>query len=66
MTDTSFPDRERRLLEQVVTLAQTLRDERERLARRLSDLERQLAALASKLDGQPTLITLGSRGQRRS
>ncbi len=61
MTDAPVNERRQRLLEQIVSLAQALRDERERLARRLAELERELCVLASKLDGEPTAITLGSR-----
>ena len=61
MMDSTVSQSEQRLLEQVVSLARSLRDERERLARRLAELERELSVLASKLDGQPTAITLGPR-----
>lgn len=61
MMDSRVSERGERLLEQIVSLAQSLRDERERLARRLTELERELSVLASKLDGQPTAITLGPR-----
>ena len=61
MLDSTVSQSEQRLLEQVVSLARSLRDERERLARRLAELERELSVLASRLDGQPTAITLGPR-----
>lgn len=66
MMNTGVPDRERRLLEQVISLAHALRQERERLARLLSDLEEEIAVLALKLDGRPTVITLAHGGRRRS
>jgi predicted RNase H-like nuclease (RuvC/YqgF family) len=43
-------DREHRLIEAVVSLAKSFREERDRLARRLSQLEREIDALAVKLD----------------
>jgi len=51
MTDVpTADDRERRLIEAVVGLAKSFREERDRLARRLSQLEREIDALAFKLD----------------
>ena len=46
----SVDDRERRLIEAVVALARSLRDERDRLAWRLREVERELSLLISKLD----------------
>ena len=43
-------DRERRLIEAVVSMAKSFREERDRLARRLSQLEREIDALAVRLD----------------
>jgi hypothetical protein len=43
-------DREHRLIEAVVSLAKSFREERDRLARRLSQLEREIDALAVRLD----------------
>lgn len=43
-------DRERRLIEAVVALAKTFREERDRLASRLTQLEREIDSLAVKLD----------------
>jgi|RhiMetdeSRZDD1v2_1073273.scaffolds.fasta_scaffold487736_2 predicted RNase H-like nuclease (RuvC/YqgF family) len=43
-------DREQRLIEAVVSLAKSFREERDRLARRLSQLEREIDALTFKLD----------------
>lgn len=45
-------DRERLLIEAVVTLARTLRDERDRLAERLREVEHELNTLASRLDAR--------------
>ena len=42
-------DREQRLIEAVVSLAKSLREERDRLARRLSQLEREIDALGVRL-----------------
>ncbi len=43
-------DRERRLIEAVVSLAKSFREERDRLASRLTELEREINSLAVKLD----------------
>jgi hypothetical protein len=43
-------ERERLLIEAVVTLARTLRDERDRLAERLREVEHELNTLTSRLD----------------
>jgi hypothetical protein len=43
-------DRERLLIEAVVTLARSLRDERDRLAGRLREVENELQTLASRLE----------------
>lgn len=45
-------DRERRLIEAVVSLAKTFRDEREQLMRRLTQLEHEIEILAIRLDEQ--------------
>jgi hypothetical protein len=51
---TSVEERERRLIEAVVALARSLRDERDRLAARLREVEHELNALSGKLDvGEP-------------
>ena len=47
---TSVEERERRLIQAVVALARSLRDERDRLAARLREVERELSALSGKLD----------------
>jgi len=43
-------ERERRLIEAVVSLARSLRDERDRLAERLREVESQLGSLAQQLE----------------
>jgi len=51
MPDTeAIDERERLLIEAVVSLARTLRDERDRLADRLRVVENQLSTLASRLE----------------
>jgi len=51
MTDIPTTEaREGRLIEAVVSLAKSFREERDRLADRLSELEREIDALAVKLD----------------
>lgn len=59
-------ERDQRLAEAVEALARSLREDRDRLARRLGQLERELAVLASKLDGSPALVTLRDFAPRRS
>jgi hypothetical protein len=46
----SLEDRERRLIEAVVALARSLRDERDRLAARLREVELELSRLTSRLE----------------
>ncbi|OLE42586.1 MAG: hypothetical protein AUG14_11910 [Candidatus Rokubacteria bacterium 13_1_20CM_2_68_19] len=43
-------ERERLLIEAVLSLARTLRDERDRLAERLRSVENELSTLASRLE----------------
>lgn len=51
MPDTdAIDERERLLIEAVVSLARTLRDERDRLADRLRAVENELSTLASRLE----------------
>ena len=45
-------DRERRLIEAVVSLAKTFREERDQLMRRLTQLEHEIEILAIRLDAQ--------------
>lgn len=53
-------DRERRLIEAVVSLAKTFREEREHLLRRVTQLEREIELLAIRLDAheQPRPVEL--------
>jgi hypothetical protein len=48
----SVEERERRLIDAVVALARSLRDERDRLAARLREVELELSLLASKMDAR--------------
>ena len=48
----SLEERERRLIEAVVALARSLRDERDRLAARLREVELELSHLTSKLQSR--------------
>jgi predicted RNase H-like nuclease (RuvC/YqgF family) len=48
--DADADDRDRRLMETVVSLAKSFGEERDRLARRLSELEREIDDLAVRLD----------------
>jgi hypothetical protein len=50
--DRPTDDRERRLIEAVVSLAKSFREERDRLARRLSQLEQEMVILSIRLDAQ--------------
>jgi hypothetical protein len=45
-------DRERRLIDAVVSLAKSFREERDRLVRRLSQLEQEMVILSLRLDAQ--------------
>lgn len=65
MNATIIAEPERRLLEHVASLARTLHKERERLAARLTELERELCVLATTLDGRPAVIALGGDRQPR-
>lgn len=53
MSETNSPgtdERERLLIEAVVTLARTLRDERDRLSERLREVENELQTLSTRLE----------------
>jgi hypothetical protein len=53
-------ERERLLIEAVVTLARTLRDERDRLADRLREVENELQTLSTRLEprrSEPSALT---------
>jgi len=58
-------ERERRLAEHMASATQSLREERDRLAKRLADLERELANLAARLDAPSAFATTGDSGRRR-
>jgi hypothetical protein len=49
-SEVEVDDRERLLIEAVVTLARTLRDERDRLAERLREVEHDLRTLTMRLE----------------
>jgi hypothetical protein len=49
-SDLDVDDRERLLIEAVVTLARALRDERDRLAERLREVENELQTLTIRLE----------------
>jgi hypothetical protein len=49
-SEVEVDDRERLLIEAVVTLARTLRDERDRLAERLREVENDLQTLTMRLE----------------
>jgi hypothetical protein len=52
-TSEDLAERERRLIDAVVSLARSLRDERDRLAERLREVESQLGSLAQQLERHP-------------
>jgi len=49
----------------MASATRSLRAERDRLAKRLADLERELANLATRLDAPSAFATPGDSGQRR-
>ncbi len=51
-TGPGIDERERLLIEAVMSLARTLRDERDRLTERLRDVENQLTTLVTRLDAR--------------
>jgi prefoldin subunit 5 len=59
-------DRDQRLAAHIESATQSLREERDRLAKRLADLERELANLASRLESPAAYATSGDAGRRRS
>ena len=52
-------------IDRLAQLTQSLRAERDRLAKRLADLERQLANLAARLDAPSAFATTGDPEPRR-
>ena len=59
-------DGDHALAAHIQSATQSLREERDRLAKRLADLERELATLATRLDSPSAYVTSGDSGQRRS
>jgi len=59
-------DRDRHLAAHIQSATQSLREERDRLAKRLADLERELENLATRLESPSTYVTPGDSGRRRS
>jgi chromosome segregation ATPase len=59
-------NRDRHLAAHIQSATQSLREERDRLAKRLADLERELANLAARLDSPSAYVTSGDSGRRRS
>jgi len=58
-------DRDRHLAAHIQSATQSLREERDRLAKRLADLERELANLAARHDSPSAYVTSGNSGRRR-
>jgi hypothetical protein len=58
-------ERERRLAEHMASATQSLREERDRLAKRLAELERQLANLAARLHSPSAFATPSDPGRRQ-
>ncbi len=59
-------DRDKHLAAHIQSATQSLREERDRLAKRLADLERELANLAARHDAPGAYATSGDSGRRRS
>lgn len=59
-------DRDQNLAARIESTTQSLREERDRLAKRLADLERELENLANRLESQAAYVTSGDAGPRRS
>jgi hypothetical protein len=57
-------ERERLLIDAVVALTRTLRDERDRLAQRLREVEYELGTLAARLDAARFEPAGAGRGDR--
>lgn len=53
-------ERERRIIDAVMALARSFRDDRERLALRLSAVEQALDVLALRMEFQPSAPTAGA------
>lgn len=64
MSETNSPgtdERERLLIEAVVTLARTLRDERDRLSERLREVEHELQTLSTLLEPRGSEMTAAAQ-----
>jgi prefoldin subunit 5 len=59
-------DRDQNLAARIESTTQSLREERDRLAKRLADLERELENLANRLEAPAAYVTSGDAGSRRS
>jgi prefoldin subunit 5 len=59
-------DRDKHLAAHIQSATQSLREERDRLAKRLADLERELANLAARHDSPSAYVTSGDARRRRS
>lgn len=59
-------DRDKHLAAHIQSATQSLREERDRLAKRLADLERELANLAARHDSPSAYATSGDSARRRS
>jgi len=59
-------DRDRHLAAHIQSATQSLREERDRLAKRLADLERELENLAARHESPSAYVTSGDSGRRRS
>jgi prefoldin subunit 5 len=59
-------DRDEHLAAHIQSATRSLREERDRLAKRLADLERELANLAARHESPPAYATAGDSGRRRS
>lgn len=59
-------DRDQNLAARIESTTQSLREERDRLAKRLADLERELENLANRLESPSAYVTSGDSAPRRS
>jgi predicted nucleic acid-binding Zn-ribbon protein len=59
-------DRDEHLAAHIQSATQSLREERDRLAKRLADLERELENLAARLESPSAYVMSGASGQPRS
>jgi hypothetical protein len=59
-------DRDRHLAAHIESVTRSLREERDRLAKRLADLERELANLSARQEAPVAYATSGASGRRRS